>query len=542
MKFPMGKSSMMGNLRSEEKILSEELKRPLPRMENPFFLDKEPLGERKKEDEVKEKEAEGRDVGEESKEPVEEAKLPSIGKFIKELIAGKVKENERIVVEGIASADGQEKLPPKRADPGMFTLPITIENIKIKHAMCDLGASINVLPLSIYIRLKRVKLTDTRVLIQLVDRSSISPEGVLENVLVKVHDFLYPADFYVIRMSEPEARESSGILLDRPFLRTAKTIVDMAEGTICIDFHGEKFTFNIDEAMKKPMDSENLCNIDVIEPLVQEYLETELLQDRFYAPDIDEQVSKEAAAWCDLISGQGLTDQEIEEAILEFCKKPEFARVTEACVLARAGKSSEQDRLEKKRAEENPLPLEYAFLGEGDSLPVIINNKLTGEQEAKLLTMLGKNKKAIGWSLANLEGISPDICMHHVRIEEGAKAHRDPQRKLNPNMREEVMKEILKLLSLGIIYSVLDSDGYFQIYVDPGDQDKTTFTCPFGTYAYRRMPFGLYNAPGTFQRCMMSIFSDLLEECIENFMDDFTVYGDSFYSCLHHLDVVLERF
>ena len=99
----------------------------------------------------------------------------------------------------------------------------------------------------------------------------------LENVLVRIQNFTYPADFYVIKMSEPEARESSGILLGRPFLRTAKTIVDMAEGTICIDFNGEKFVFDINEAMKKPIDSEYLCYVDVIDPLVQEFLETELL-------------------------------------------------------------------------------------------------------------------------------------------------------------------------------------------------------------------------------------------------------------------------
>ena len=177
---------------------------------------------------------------------------------------------------------------------------------------------------------------------------------------------------------------------------------------------------------------------------------------------------------------------------------------------------------------------------------------------------------------------SLECCMHHIRLEEGTKAHRDPQRKLNPNMREEVLKEVLKLLSLGIIYSIPDSEwvspvhmvpkksgiqvikndknelvptrlvtgwrmcidyrklneatrkdhfplpfidqmlerlagkqyfcvldgysGYFQIYVDPEDQEKTTFSCPFDTYAYRRMSFGLCNAPGTFQRCMMKIF------------------------------------
>ncbi|XP_042019013.1 uncharacterized protein LOC121766843 [Salvia splendens] len=133
----------------------------------------------------------------------------------------------------------------------------------------------------------------------------------------------------------------------------------------------------------------------------------------------------------------------------------------------------------------------------------------------------------------------------------------------NPLPQEkDVPKKELKTLPPGLKYAYLEANetfpviinsnlikeqedgysGYFQIYVDPEDQEKTTFTCPFGTYAYRRMPFGLCNAPGTFQRCMMSIFSDLLEDCIEIFMDDFTVYGDSFDSCLASLDVVLKRY
>ena len=91
-------------------------------------------------------------------------------------------------------------------------------------------------------------------------------------------------------------------------------------------------------------------------------------------------------------------------------------------------------------------------------------------------------------------------------------------------------------------YCFLDGySGYNQIVIAPEDQEKTTFTCPFGTFAFRRMPFGLCNAPGTFQRCMMSIFSELITECIEVFMDDFTVHGDSFDSCLESLTRVLER-
>ncbi|GJT12370.1 reverse transcriptase domain-containing protein [Tanacetum coccineum] len=91
-------------------------------------------------------------------------------------------------------------------------------------------------------------------------------------------------------------------------------------------------------------------------------------------------------------------------------------------------------------------------------------------------------------------------------------------------------------------YCFLDGfSGYFQIPIDPQDQEKTTFTCPYGTFAYRRMPFGLCNAPGTFQRCMMAIFHDMIEKTIEVFMDDFLVFGDSFSSCLSHLDTMLQR-
>ena len=89
------------------------------------------------------------------------------------------------------------------------------------------------------------------------------------------------------------------------------------------------------------------------------------------------------------------------------------------------------------------------------------------------------------------------------------------------------MDQMLERLVGKSFYCFLDGySGYNQIVINPKDQEKTTFTCPCGTYAYRRMPFGLCNAPATFQRCMMSIFSDYVERIIEVFMDDFTVYGD----------------
>ncbi|GKA04032.1 DNA-directed DNA polymerase [Tanacetum coccineum] len=101
---------------------------------------------------------------------------------------------------------------------------------------------------------------------------------------------------------------------------------------------------------------------------------------------------------------------------------------------------------------------------------------------------------------------------------------------------------MLERLAGNEFYCFLDGfSGYFQIPIDPQDQEKTTFTCSYGTFAYRRMPFGLCNAPGTFQRCMMDIFHDMIEKTMEVFMDDFLVFGDSFDSCLSNLEKMLKR-
>ncbi|KAE9610745.1 putative nucleotidyltransferase, Ribonuclease H [Lupinus albus] len=83
--------------------------------------------------------------------------------------------------------------------------------------------------------------------------------------------------------------------------------------------------------------------------------------------------------------------------------------------------------------------------------------------------------------------------------------------------------------------------GYNQITVDPNDQEKTAFTCPFGVFAYIKMSFGLCNAPTTFQRCMLAIFSDMVEQCIEVFMDDFSVFGSSYECCLANLVLNWEK-
>nr|GEV48448.1 reverse transcriptase domain-containing protein [Tanacetum cinerariifolium]GEV70890.1 reverse transcriptase domain-containing protein [Tanacetum cinerariifolium] len=118
--------------------------------------------------------------------------------------------------------------------------------------------------------------------------------------------------------------------------------------------------------------------------------------------------------------------------------------------------------------------------------------------------------------------------------------------KLNDATRKDhfplpFMDQMLERLAENKFYCFLDGfSGYFQIPINPPDQEKTTFTCPYGTFSYRRIPFGLLNGPGTFQRCMMAIFHDMIEKTMEVFMDDFSVFGDSFSSCLSHLDTMLQ--
>ena len=125
------------------------------------------------------------------------------------------------------------------------------------------------------------------------------------------------------------------------------------------------------------------------------------------------------------------------------------------------------------------------------------------------------------------------VCIDYRRLNEVTRKYHFPL---------PFIDQLLERVSGHPFYCFLDRySGYFQIEIAPEDQKKTTFTCPFGTYAYRRMPFGLCNAPTTFQRCMLSMFSDIVERIMEVYMDDITVYGGDFEECLTNLEAILQR-
>ncbi|CAM8880193.1 unnamed protein product [Rhodiola kirilowii] len=538
--------------------------------------------------------------------------IPRYSKFLKELCTNRRKgtqPDEELMSRNV-SAVIQRKVPPKCGDPSTYTIPCMIGNIRLENCMLDLGASINVLPYSIYSSLRIGPLEPAGLTIQLADRSCKQPEGKIEDVLVQVGELVFPADFYVLKMESSSPTDHAPILLGRPFLKTSKMKIDCDTGTWTMEVEDEMISFDIFGAMKHPTEYETVHALDTLDDLVQEVhperrtdpLE-EVIEEAVYSPeDSYEHTEAIMDALDQLEIAPPLTPGYEVNAIRLFKSQVCLPSVVQAPTV-----------------ELKPLPghLKYAFLGENSTLPVIIKSGLEADQERRLIGVLTEHRQAIGWTLADIKGISPTVCMHRILLDDGAKPSREPQRRLNPIMMEVVQKEIQKLLDADVIYPISDSQwvspvhvvpkktgitveknaegemvttrvkngwrmcidyrklnavtrkdhfplpfidqmldrlagkpyfcfldgfsGYNQIPIAPEDQEKTTFTCPFGTFAFRRMSFGLCNAPGTFQRVVTSIFSDMIGSFIEVFMDDFTVHGDTLDACLDNLSMVLAR-
>nr|GFA16248.1 reverse transcriptase domain-containing protein [Tanacetum cinerariifolium] len=176
-------------------------------------------------------------------------------------------------------------------------------------------------------------------------------------------------------------------------------------------------------------------------------------------------------------------------------QKDYFLSVRKDLKVVKPKNQSSDDEPPEVELNEIPPHLEYAFLGENKKWPVIIAKDLNVNKKSALINVLKSRKKAIAWKLTNIRGIDPEFCSHKILLKE---------------------------------------DFSPKIPIDPKDQEKTTFICPYGTFAYKRMSFGLCNAPGTFQRCMMEIFHDMIEQTMEEF--DFKVIdtkGDENYAADH---------
>ncbi|XP_074266631.1 uncharacterized protein LOC141589907 [Silene latifolia] len=195
--------------------------------------------------------------------------IPNYGKFLKELVTMKRKsEGVRSVnLSRECSAILTSKLPSKLEDPGSFSIPCSIQGVKIKRALCDLGASVSLMPLSLFKKLQFEDLKPSRISLQLADRSVKYPLGVIEDVPLMVGKLVIPCDFYVMDMSEDN---NVPIILGRPYLATGGAMIDVKSGKLSLQVGEDKVEFELAKSMEAPSLSNSCCRVYMVEDNLDE--------------------------------------------------------------------------------------------------------------------------------------------------------------------------------------------------------------------------------------------------------------------------------
>ena len=339
----------------------------------------------------------------------------------------------------------QEKLPTKMKEPGSFTIPCSIGKYEFKKALCDSGPSINLMPLSVVMRLNLGELIPTAITLQMADRSMAQPEGILEDVLVKVGKFIFPVDFVIMQMEEDT---QVPLLLGRPFLATGAALIDVQKGELTLRVGNEAVHFNINRSLEHPdVDAESckavgnnsLLNVELNSDCILQHSINEIEMNFKYLESLD----------CEVLPSN-LFNKETVSSINENSQTHEQETSAEGLTL-----------------KELPSHFKYEFLEPEKRKPVTISAALTEAEEQKFLEILRKYKEEIAWSIEDLKGISPSICMHKILLNDNAKTFIEHQRRLNPVMKEVVKKEVLKWLNAGFIYTISDSSWVSQVHVVP---------------------------------------------------------------------------
>src|SRR3954464_5149086 len=187
--------------------------------------------------------------------------MPKYAKYLKDIITKKrkLKDHETVMLTEESSALLKNKLPPKLQDPGSFSIPCTIGSLRFQNALCDLGASVNILPYSLVKRLGIGEVKPTSIRLQLADRSTVRPRGILEDVHIKVQHLIFPIDLVVLDTKDDDV--GVPLNLGRSFLRTARTIIDVYEEKLTLRISDDLVEFNFKNEMKYSPEADDCLNI-----------------------------------------------------------------------------------------------------------------------------------------------------------------------------------------------------------------------------------------------------------------------------------------
>ncbi|GKA11410.1 reverse transcriptase domain-containing protein [Tanacetum coccineum] len=330
------------------------------------------------------------------------AQMPKYAKFLKGLLTNKARLEEacKIIMNERCSAVLLNKLPSKEKDLRIFTIPCDIGQLHIDNALADLGASIILMPYTMYKKLGLGEPKATRMSLELADR-----------------------------FCHPESTKDSRvpIILGRPFLATARAMIDVFNKKITLRVGDDEVVFDVDQSIKRPTTEDDEC---------------------YGIDDLDDAINEEAQ---ELLANE----------------KHDSSWVSPIHVVPKKG-----------------------------GMTVVLNDN----------NELIPSRTVTGWR----------VCIDYRKLNDATRKDHFPL---------PFIDQMLERLCGNEYYCFLDGFlGFFQIPIALEDQEKTTFTYPYGTFAYQRMPFGLCNDPATFQRCMTAIFHDMVEDFMEVFMDDFSVF------------------
>ncbi|GJR36287.1 reverse transcriptase domain-containing protein [Tanacetum coccineum] len=444
--------------------------------------------------------------------------MPKFASTLKTLIGNKEKLSElaRTPLNENCSAVILNKLPKKLGDPGRFLIPCEFTGITTCNALADLGASINLMPYSVWKDLALPELTPTCMTLELADRSITEPIGIAKDVRLMVGKFQFPADFVVVDF-EPDPRVP--LILGRCFLKTSHALIDVYEGEITLRVGKEAITFNLDQTSKYTADYNHMTvnKIDVIDMACDEYSQEVLGFSNviasgnptpYFEPivstaspnltpfgDSDFLLMEEADSFLALEDDP--TSSEVDptyqdpegdilllEAILNSEPPPPLPNHEQYMPGGRKelklceAKAVESSVNEPPEVELKELPphLEYAFLEGDDKLPVIIAKDLKDEEKAALLKVLKSHKRAIAWKLSDIKGVSPEFCTHKILMEEDYEPSVQSQRRVNPKIHDVIKKEVEKLLDAGLIYPISDSPWVSPVHCVPKKGGMTVIT------------------------------------------------------------------